>query len=117
MPEMLRVTAAIVGAELENVAMVTDGRFSGATRGPMVGHVAPEAAVGGPIAIVENGDRIVIDVENRKLDLLVPEDEISRRFKDWVPRPPRYRTGLLAKYASLVAQASKGAITLPAQKL
>jgi dihydroxyacid dehydratase (EC 4.2.1.9) len=115
MPEMLRVTAAIVGAGLENVAMVTDGRFSGATRGPMVGHIAPEAAVGGPIAVVENGDKIVIDIDNRRLDLLVPEDEVKRRLKNWVPKPPRYRTGLLAKYASLVSQASRGAITLPIQ--
>jgi len=114
MPEMLRVTAAIVGAGLEKVAMVTDGRFSGATRGPMVGHVAPEAAVGGPIAVVENGDRIAIDVENRRLDLLIPEDEVKRRLKNWTPRPPRYRSGVLAKYASLVSQASRGAITLPA---
>ena len=115
MPEMLRVTAAIVGAGLERVALVTDGRFSGATRGPMVGHVAPEAAVGGPIAVVENGDRIVIDVENRRLDLEVPEDEVRRRLKDWSPRPPRYTSGLLAKYASLVSQASRGAVTLPAR--
>jgi dihydroxy-acid dehydratase len=113
MPEMLRVTAAIVGAGLENVALVTDGRFSGATRGPMVGHVAPEAAVGGPIAIVQDGDRILIDVENNRLDLLVPEEEVKRRFKDWKPKPPRYTSGLLAKYASLVSQASKGAVTLP----
>ncbi len=112
MPEMLRVTAAIIGAGLENVALVTDGRFSGATRGPMVGHVAPEAAVGGPIAVVENGDKILIDIESRRLDLLVPE-EIRRRFKNWVPKPPRYRSGLLAKYASLVTQASRGAVTLP----
>jgi dihydroxy-acid dehydratase len=113
MPEMLRVTAAIVGAGLEKVAMVTDGRFSGATRGPMVGHVSPEAAVGGPIAVVENGDKIIIDVENRRLDLAVPEDEVKRRLKNWSPRPPRYRSGLLAKYASLVSQASKGAVVLP----
>ena len=113
MPEMLRVTAAIVGAGLEKVALVTDGRFSGATRGPMVGHVAPEAAVGGPIAVVQNGDRILIDAENGRLDLLVPEEEIKRRLKDWKPKPPRYTSGLLAKYASLVTQASRGAITLP----
>ena len=113
MPEMLRVTAAIVGAGLEKVAMVTDGRFSGATRGPMVGHVSPEAAVGGPIAVVENGDRILIDVDSKRLDLLITQEEIDRRLKNWSPRPPRYTRGLLAKYASLVSQASRGAITLP----
>ncbi len=91
MPEMLRVTAAIVGAGLgKDVALVTDGRFSGATRGFMVGHVAPEAAVGGPIAVVEDGDRVLIDVENGRLDLLVPEEEIKRRLKNWQPPPPRY---------------------------
>ncbi|MEM3281362.1 MAG: dihydroxy-acid dehydratase, partial [Saccharolobus sp.] len=113
MPEMLRVTSAIVGAGLDNVAMVTDGRFSGATRGPMVGHVAPEAMVGGPIAIVENGDTILIDVENERLDLKLPEEEIKNRLKKWTPPEPRYKSGLLAKYASLVAQASMGAITRP----
>jgi dihydroxy-acid dehydratase len=114
MPEMLRVTAAIVGAGLgSDVALVTDGRFSGATRGLMVGHVAPEAAAGGPIAIVEDGDRVLIDVENGRLELLVPEDEVKRRFKNWQPLPPRYSRGLLAKYASLVTSASMGAVTLP----
>lgn len=115
MPEMLRVTAAIVGSGLSNVAMVTDGRFSGATRGPMVGHVAPEAAVGGPIAVVEEGDRILVDVVERRLDLLVPEEEVKRRLRSWSPKPPRYSRGLLAKYASLVSQASRGAVTLPIQ--
>ena len=114
MPEMLSVTAAIVGAGLgSDVALVTDGRFSGATRGLMVGHVAPEAAAGGPIAIVEDGDRVLIDVENGRLELLVPEDEVKRRFKNWQPLPPRYSRGLLAKYASLVTSASMGAVTLP----
>ncbi|MDT7903577.1 MAG: dihydroxy-acid dehydratase [Caldivirga sp.] len=114
MPEMLRVTSAIVGAGLgQDVALVTDGRFSGATRGLMVGHVAPEAAVGGPIAVVEDGDRVIIDVENGRLDLAVPEDEIKRRLSRWQPPPPRYRSGLLAKYASLVTSASMGAVTLP----
>jgi len=111
---MLRVTSAIVGAGLgQDVALVTDGRFSGATRGLMVGHVAPEAAVGGPIAVVEDGDRVIIDVENGRLDLAVPEDEIKRRLSRWQPPPPRYRSGLLAKYASLVTSASMGAVTLP----
>ncbi|AHC51911.1 dihydroxy-acid dehydratase [Sulfolobus acidocaldarius SUSAZ] len=116
MPEMLRVTAAIVGAGLSNVAMVTDGRFSGATRGPMVGHVAPEAIVGGPIAIVEDGDVIVIDVENERLDLKLSEAEIKRRLNNWSPPESRYKSGLLAKYASLVAQSSMGAVTRPAIK-
>ncbi|QXJ30828.1 dihydroxy-acid dehydratase [Saccharolobus shibatae] len=114
MPEMLRVTAAIMGAGLNNVALVTDGRFSGATRGPMVGHVAPEAMVGGPIAIVEDGDTIVIDVENERLDLKLSEEEIKNRLKRWSPPSPRYKSGLLAKYASLVSQASMGAVTRPA---
>ena len=115
MPEMLRITAAIVGAGLgESVAMVTDGRFSGATRGMMVGHVTPEAAVGGPIAVVEEGDRILIDAENGRLELLVSEQELKRRLKNFTPKPPRYTTGLLAKYASLVSSASEGAITKPA---
>lgn len=114
MPEMLRVTAAIMGAGLNNVALVTDGRFSGATRGPMVGHVAPEAMVGGPIAIVEDGDTIVIDVESERLDLKLSEEEIKNRLKRWSPPSPRYKSGLLAKYASLVSQASMGAVTRPA---
>lgn len=116
MPEMLRVTAAIVGAGLSNVAMVTDGRFSGATRGPMVGHVAPEAMVGGPIAIVEDGDVIVIDVENERLDIKLSDAEIKRRLNNWSPPEPRYKSGLLAKYASLVAQSSMGAVTRPVIK-
>jgi len=114
MPEMLRVTAAIVGAGLgESVAMVTDGRFSGATRGMMVGHVAPEAAVGGPIAVVEEGDRILIDAREGRIELLVDKTELERRMKGWRPRPPKARTGLLAKYAALVQSASKGAVTSP----
>lgn len=114
MPEMLRVTSAIVGAGLgRDVALVTDGRFSGATRGLMVGHVAPEAAVGGPIAVVEDGDRVVIDIEQGRLDVLIPEDEIKRRLAKWQPPKPRYTSGLLAKYASLVTSASMGAVTLP----
>jgi dihydroxy-acid dehydratase len=114
MPEMLRVTAAIVGAGLgESVAMVTDGRFSGATRGMMVGHVAPEAAVGGPIAVVEEGDRILIDAKEGRIELLIDKTELERRMKEWRPRPPKARSGLLAKYAALVQSASKGAVTSP----
>jgi len=114
MPEMLKVTAAIVGAGLgESVALVTDGRFSGATRGIMVGHVAPEAAVGGPIALVENGDRIIIDGEAGLLKLDVSDEELERRKRRWTPPPPKYKGGLLAKYAALVSQADQGAVTTP----
>ncbi len=114
MPEMLKITAAIVGAGLgEVVALITDGRFSGATRGIMVGHVSPEAAVGGPIALVQNGDRIDIDGEAGLLKLELGEEELERRRKNWSPPPPKYKGGLLAKYASLVQQADKGAVTSP----
>lgn len=114
MREMLSTTAAIVGQGLgEKVAMVTDGRFSGATRGFMIGHVAPEAMVGGPIAFVKEGDQIAIDTSTSKIDLLVPKAELVRRAKKWKPIKPRYSTGALAKYASLVQSASEGAITLP----
>jgi dihydroxy-acid dehydratase len=114
MREMLSTTAAIVGQGLgEKVAMVTDGRFSGATRGFMIGHVAPEAMVGGPIALVKEGDQIAIDTSTSKIDLLVPKAELVRRAKKWKPIKPRYTTGALAKYASLVQSASEGAITLP----
>jgi len=114
MPEMLRVTAALVGAGLgESVAMVTDGRFSGATKGFMVGHVSPEAAVGGPIALVHEGDMILIDADAGRLDLLIPSEELGRRREAYRPKPPRVASGLLAKYASLVSSASQGAVTLP----
>jgi len=114
MPEMLRVTAAIVGAGLgEHVAMVTDGRFSGATRGLMVGHVSPEAAEGGPIAAVNDGDHILIDVEEGRLDLVLSQEEIQERLRSIKIRPPKVTTGLLGKYASLVTSASSGAITKP----
>ncbi|MEM4206690.1 MAG: dihydroxy-acid dehydratase, partial [Nitrososphaerota archaeon] len=114
MPEMLRVTAAIVGAGLgEHVAMVTDGRFSGATRGLMVGHVAPEAADGGPIAAVEDGDKILIDVEEGRLDLLISQEELQERLRKLRIRPPKITTGLLGKYASLVTSAAMGAVTRP----
>ena len=111
MREMLAVTAALVGQGLgDEVAMVTDGRFSGATRGLMVGHVAPEAYVGGPIAIVKDGDEITIDAPNRTLELHVPDDEISRRLAAWTPPAPHYERGALAKYAHLVSSASEGAV-------
>ena len=114
MREMLAVTAALVGQGLgEKVAMVTDGRFSGATRGFMIGHVAPEAMVGGPIAFVRQGDQIVIDTEKSTIDLMVSKAEMKKRMKNWKHIRPHYKTGALAKYASLVQSASEGAITLP----
>ena len=112
MREMLSVTAAIVGQGLgKKVALVTDGRFSGATRGLMVGHVAPEAMVGGPIALVKDGDKIVIDASRAKLDLIVSNAEMKARKKKWKPIKPHYTSGVLAKYASLVQSASQGAVT------
>jgi dihydroxy-acid dehydratase len=111
MREMLAVTAALVGQGLgDDVAMVTDGRFSGATRGLMVGHVAPEAYVGGPIAIVEDGDEITVDAINNILELHVDEAEINRRLAAWTPPAPNYERGALAKYAHLVSSASEGAV-------
>jgi dihydroxy-acid dehydratase len=118
MQEMLSVTAALVGEGLGDVvALITDGRFSGGTHGLMLGHIAPEAALGGPIAIVEEGDEIVIDVDRKALDLMVPEDEIARRFAAWTPPAPNYTTGVLAKYAALVGSASSGAVTTGARML
>jgi dihydroxy-acid dehydratase len=115
MREMLAVTAALVGQGLgEKVAMVTDGRFSGATRGFMIGHVAPEAFVGGNIALVKNGDDIKIDTETNTIDLMVSEEELQRRRAEWKPRKPNYESGALAKYASLVGSAACGAVTSPA---
>lgn len=112
MPEMLAVTAAVAGAGLgKDVALITDGRFSGATKGFSVGHVAPEAVNGGPIAFVREGDTIVMDIDNRKLDLDISEEEFAKRREGWTPRAPRYQTGALAKYARLVGSASKGAVT------
>jgi dihydroxy-acid dehydratase len=116
MREMLAVTAALVGQGLgDKVAMVTDGRFSGATRGFMVGHVAPEAMVGGPIAMVKNGDEIVIDINKGKIEIMISKDEMTRRKSEWRSLKPRYTYGALAKYASLVQSASEGAVTLPLQ--
>jgi dihydroxy-acid dehydratase len=112
MPEMLAVTAAVSGAGLgAEVALITDGRFSGATKGYSVGHVAPEAVVGGPIALVREGDEIVIDAANRRIDLAVDDAELERRRGEWLPPAPRYESGALAKYARLVGSASKGAVT------
>lgn len=114
MREMLAVTAALVGQGLgEKVSMVTDGRFSGATRGFMIGHVSPEAMVGGPISLVKDGDLIDIDVKKGIIDLLISKAEFKRREKKWKPIKPHYKTGVLAKYASLVNSAAEGAITRP----
>jgi dihydroxy-acid dehydratase len=114
MREMLGVTGAIVGAGLgESVALLTDGRFSGATRGLMAGHVAPEAARGGPIAAVEEGDTIVFDINARRLDLEVSDAALKERLSKWQEPAPRYLSGVFAKYAALVSSASEGAITHP----
>jgi len=115
MREMLAVTAALVGQGLgEKVALITDGRFSGATRGLMVGHVCPEAMVGGPIALLQDGDEITIDVPNRRIEVRITPDELAKRRESWSPPPPRYQSGALAKYASLVASAAQGAVCPPA---
>ena len=114
MREMLHVTAALVGEGLgEEVALVTDGRFSGATHGFMVGHVAPEAARGGPLAALRDGDIVTLDVDARRLDVELSDDELAARLAGWQPRAPRYATGVLAKYAAQVGSASEGAITRP----
>jgi dihydroxy-acid dehydratase len=111
MREMLHVTAALVGEGLgDEVALVTDGRFSGATHGLMVGHVAPEAARGGPIAAIRDGDTIELDVEARELRVLVPDGELAARLAAVVPPPPRYTKGVLARYAAGVSSASEGAV-------
>jgi dihydroxy-acid dehydratase len=112
MREMLGVTAALVGAGLgDSVALLTDGRFSGATHGLMAGHVAPEAAHGGPIAAVRDGDTIVFDVKARRLDVEISEQELKSRLAQWTAPSPRYKSGVMAKYAKLVLSASEGAVT------
>ena len=112
MQEMLSVTAALVGEGLgDSVALLTDGRFSGGTHGLMIGHVTPEAALGGPLALVREGDTIVIDVDARQLNLEVDAAELDRRRAEWSAPPPRYRGGVMAKYAALVSSASHGAVT------
>lgn len=112
MREMLGVTAALVGAGLgESVALLTDGRFSGATRGLMAGHVAPEAAMGGPIGVVREGDTITFDITSRKLTVEVDDAELARRRADWKPLPPKYTRGVFAKYAASVSSAAEGAVT------
>ena len=111
MREMLNPTSAIAGMGLgSTVALITDGRFSGASRGASIGHACPEAAVGGPIALVEEGDIISIDIDNCKLDLLVSDEEMAARKEKWQPRKPQVTTGYLARYAAMAAPASRGAI-------
>ena len=112
MQEMLAVTGAIMGAGLgESTLLITDGRFSGATRGPMIGHVAPEAAVGGPIGLIEEGDTISMDVGSRQLNVNISDEELESRRQKWQPRKSNYERGVLAKYAKLVSSASVGAVT------
>jgi dihydroxy-acid dehydratase len=112
MREMLAVTGALIGQGLgDSVALVTDGRFSGASHGPMVGHVAPEAAVGGPIGLLAEGDIITLDIPNRRLEAQVTEEQMATRRADWKPIEPKYTTGVFAKYAKLVSSASEGAVT------
>ncbi|ELZ94087.1 dihydroxy-acid dehydratase [Haloferax mucosum ATCC BAA-1512] len=115
MREMLGVTAAVVGQGHEDdVALLTDGRFSGATRGPMVGHVAPEAAAGGPIGLLEDGDEVTVDIPNRELSVALSDEELDARKEDWEPKPPAYTAGVLAKYARDFGSAANGAVTNPA---
>jgi dihydroxy-acid dehydratase len=112
MREMLAVTGALIGQGLgDDVALVTDGRFSGASHGPMVGHVAPEAMSGGPIGLLEEGDLITLDIPNRSLDVKLTEEEFSDRRARWQPIAPKYTSGVLAKYAKLVSSAAQGAVT------
>jgi dihydroxy-acid dehydratase len=114
MREMLAITGAMKGAGRGgDAALLTDGRFSGGTHGFCIGHVAPEAVDGGPIAFVKDGDKIVVDVKRRSVDLLVNDVEMAARKQDWKPLPPRYTTGVLAKYAKLVTGAERGAVTEP----
>jgi dihydroxy-acid dehydratase len=114
MREMMDVSAALVGQGLSSsVALITDGRFSGASRGLLIGHVAPEASAGGPIALVRDGDIVELDIDARRIDLLLSEEELARRRETWKPADPKYRTGTYAKYAQLVGPASHGAVTTP----
>ena len=111
MREMLNPTSAIVGMGLgSSVALITDGRFSGASRGASIGHVSPEAAVGGPIALVEEGDIISIDIDNNSLNVLISDEEMEARKEKWQPRQPKVTTGYLARYASMVTSGNRGAV-------
>jgi dihydroxy-acid dehydratase len=112
MREMLSVTAAIIGQGLgDSVALLTDGRFSGASHGFIVGHIAPEAAQGGPIGLVQDGDVIVLDTDKRELSMQVGDEELKKRRAQWKAPQPRYTSGVMAKYARLVSSASMGAVT------
>ena len=111
MREMLNPTSQIAGMGLgSSVALITDGRFSGASRGASIGHVSPEAAVGGPIALIKEGDLIQIDIPNHKLNVAVSEEEMAERRKNWKPRQPKVTTGYLARYASMVTSGDRGAV-------
>ena len=112
MREMLGVTALIYGQQMgEKVALLTDGRFSGATRGICIGHIAPEAAVGGPLALLQNGDKVRIDADTKRIDVLIDDAELSKRRAAWVAPKARHPAGLLSKYALTVGQADVGAVT------
>ncbi len=111
MREMLQGTAAITGMGLsDSVALITDGRFSGGTRGPCIGHISPEAAEGGPLCIVQDGDTISIDIPNRKIELKITEEEMKKRKDAWTPPEPKIKHGYLARYAKLVTSAATGAV-------
>ena len=112
MREMLSPTATIAGMGLsESVALITDGRFSGGTRGPCIGHISPEAMEGGPIAAIREGDRIRIDIPARRLDLLISDEEMKKRLSKWKPPKPKITKGYLSRYARMVSSAGKGAVT------
>ena len=112
MPEMLKPTSAIMGAGLGNsVALITDGRFSGGTHGFVVGHITPEAHVGGGIALIKDGDTVVIDAVKNRLDVKISEEELSQRKKEWIPRPIPATSGILYKYSKTVSTASEGCVT------
>jgi dihydroxy-acid dehydratase len=111
MREMLQTTAALYGQGVENIALITDGRFSGATRGLCIGHVGPEAADGGPIALIRDGDIVAIDAGKGTMEVELSTDELVARRKSWAPKPPHFRTGVLARYARNVGPARFGAVT------
>jgi dihydroxy-acid dehydratase len=111
MREMLAPTAAIAGMGLsKEIALITDGRFSGGTRGPCIGHISPEAATGGPIAVIKDGDLISIDIPRRKIELKISKTEMEKRMRMWKPRKPKIQTGYLARYARFVESAARGAV-------
>jgi dihydroxy-acid dehydratase len=111
MREMLSPTATIAGMGLsESVALITDGRFSGGTRGPCIGHISPEAMEGGPIAVVKDGDRIRIDISKRTIEVVIPAEEITKRLTQWKPPKPKITKGYLSRYAKMVSSAGSGAV-------